>query len=466
MTKARRKMIVIGGVAAGTSAASRARRVDPALEIVLFEKGAHVSYGACDEPYFIGGEVDSWERLLVRSPEQFETKQDIRIRLNWAVIGIDAAARTVDVLDLKSGARETLHWDALVIATGARPKRLPLPGADAPNVFHLKFLDQARALKDFLDREHPKRAVTVGAGFIALEMAEAFARLGVAGTILHRRRGPGGRTEPEVAERIIETLGRHGAGYVADCSVERFVTDDRGRVTAVVTSEGEFAADLVLSAVGVEPEVDLAVAAGVALGPTGAIAVDERQETSVPGIYAAGDCCETRNRVTGEATFTPLGDIANKQGWTAGENAAGGSARYRGSVGSTHFKCFDLEVGMTGLTAAEAAERFDAHATTIEHRSRSHAQPRGVPILVKLVADRETGRLLGGQLAGTEGAALRVNALAVALHAGLTVEDLGQADFAYAPPFSPVIDPILLAARVMTKEIAKQKTGTDHDLMV
>ncbi|MFC1889390.1 FAD-dependent oxidoreductase [Thermodesulfobacteriota bacterium] len=454
MTEPRKKLVVVGGVAAGTSAASRARRVDPELEIVLFEKGPHVSYGACDEPYFIGGEVPSWDRLLVRSPEQFETKQNIHIRLNCEVIGIDAGARTVEVVDHGAGLRETHAWDALVIATGARPRRLDLPGAGAPNVFQLKFLDQARTLKSFLDSQRPKRAVTVGAGFIALEMAEAFYRLSVINTILHRRSGPGGRTEPEVADRIIDTLDRNGVRYVPDCRIERFDTDGEGRVTGVVTSEGEFENDLVLSAVGVEPDVGLAVAAGVALGPTGAIAVDERQETLVPGIYAAGDCCETRNRITGEPTFTPLGDIANKQGWTAGENAAGGEALYRGSLGSMHFRCFDLEVGMTGLTAAEATERFDAHATVIEHRSRAHAQPRGVPILVKLVADRKTGRLLGGQLAGTEGAALRVNALAVALHAGLTIEDLQQADFAYAPPFSPVIDPILLAARVMTKEMA------------
>lgn len=456
MKSVSKKLVVVGGVAAGTSAASRARRVDPKMEIILFEKGPYVSYGACDEPYYIGGVVESWERLLVRAPEQFEKKQNIRVRLNCEVTRIDPETRTVEVIDHARGKTETHDWDALVIATGGKPSIYDLPGANAPNVFQLKFLDQARGIKKFIDTGKPKRAVTIGAGFIALEMAEALAANGISGTILHRRRGPGGRTEPEVAERIMDTLERNGVHYVSDCRVESFLPDEHGRVRAVRTSKGDFDTDMVLVAVGVTPEVDLAVKAGVELGPTGAIATDERQQTSVPGIFAAGDCCETMNRITGEAMFTPLGDIANKQGWTAGENAAGGDARYRGSLGSMQFKCFELEVGMTGLSSAEAAARYDAHSTVIEHRSRAHAQPLGVQVLVKLVADGKTGRLLGGQLAAEEGAALRINSLAVAIHAGLTIEDLSGVDFAYAPPFSPVIDPILVAARVMTKQMGRR----------
>ena len=449
-----KRLIVIGGVAAGTSAASRARRVDPSLEIVLFEKGEYISYGACDEPYLMGGVIDKPERLLVRSPEEFRKKQNIDICLRHEVVRIIPEEKTVLVKNLNTAQTERFSYDALIIATGAKPRPLDVPGADARNFFQLKFYEQALSLYRFLNERNPKRAVSYGAGFIALEMAEAFHLRGIENTIINRSNRVGGRLEPEIEKEVKAILEEKGVRCQPETTIKEFVKDSSGMITRVVTDRGDFETDMVLCSIGVVPEVELAKSAGVKLGRTGAIAVNERMETSIPGIYAAGDCCETYNRVSGEPTYTPLGDIANKQGWVAGENAAGGNIIYPGALGSWSFKCFEMEVGATGLLASDAKRLgYDVFTNVIEHRSRTHAQPGSKKIIVKLVADKKTHKLLGAQLAGREGAALRINSVAVALYNQMTVDELANVDFAYAPPFSPVIDPILIAARDAVKSI-------------
>ena len=453
MSPTAKKLVVIGGVAGGTSAASRARRIDQDLEIVLFEKDDVVSYGACDEPYYIAGEVPSWENLLVRAPEQFETRQNIRIRLRHEVTRIDTLQKTVSVTNLETGQSILEPWDRLIIATGAHPRPLEIGGADLPGVFQMKFLSQARRMKEYIDANKPKKGVIIGAGFVGLEMAEALVANGIEVTICHRSEKPGGATEPAIAHRILKTLSDHGVTYLPRCTPETILAGENGRVSSVRTSSGEIKADLVLGAIGVDPAVKLAKDAGIRLGPTGAIATDEHQQTSVNGVYAAGDCCEVIHRISGCPIYTPLGDIANKQGWCAGENAAGGEATFKGSLGSMHFRCFDLEVGMTGLSAAQASGLFEVHTRTIEHPSRAHAQPKRVNITVTFGVDKATGRLIGAQIAGTEGAAQRINTLAVAIHNSMTISQINELDFAYAPPFSPVIDPILMAARVTYKDL-------------
>jgi len=449
-----KRLIVIGGVAAGTSAAGRARRIAPDMEITLFEAGPYVSYGACDEPYFIAGVVPSWDKLLVRSPQEFRDRQKIDIRLGRRVTRVDPTAKTVEVLVAETGRIETHAYDALIFATGARPRPLWLAGGDAANVFHLKSLDSARRLDVFIRENAPRRAVCLGAGFIVLELTEALHRRGVACTILHRSDKPGSILEREIAELVRRELERQGVVYIPHALPTALERDANGLVTAVRAGDASYPADLVVAGLGVLPNVEVGAAAGLKVGPTGAFAVDEGMRTNLPDIYAAGDCVETINRVSGLPHHYPLGDLANKQGWTAGENAAGGRAVYRGAIGSLHFKCFDLEVGVTGLGIAEAVKAgFDPATTVITHRSRAHAQPGSHPITVKLIADRPSGRLLGGQIAGREGAALRINTLAMAVHAGLTVAALNEADLAYAPPFSPVIDPILVAARDLVKKL-------------
>ncbi len=451
-----RRFIVIGGVAAGTSAASRARRTDPQMEIVLFEKGDYVSYGACDEPYYISGLIPSWENLLVRKPEVFKQKQNIDIRLRHEVTKIDPGKQTVEVLDLDSGDKTVHEWDALIIATGARPKKPALQSCEASNVFYLKSLNSAISLKRFLDQEKPENVVTYGGGFIALEMAGAFAELGIANTVVIRGKQVGGRLEPEIAEKVEETLNAYSGPLVKNAALEEIELDDAGRAKALVTDKGRFEAQAFLISIGVVPNVELAQAAGIELGPTGAIAVDSRQQTSIKGIFAAGDCCETYNRISKCATYSPLGDIANKQGWAAGENAAGGDIIYPGALGSWSFECFDLEVASTGLLSSQAERAgYEVFSNMVTHASRTHAQPGRKKIWVKLIADRKTHKLLGAQIAGEEGAAQRIQALAVALFKQMTVEELADVDLAYAPPFSPVIDPILIAARDATKRLAK-----------
>ena len=453
-----KRLIVVGGVAAGTSAASRARRTDPDLEIILFENEQFVSYGACDEPYFISGVVPSYENLLVRRPEVFRKKQNIDIRLNHEVTAIDADKKSVTVLNKESGQTETYDYDALILATGARPRMVDLPDADAPNVFQIKSLDSAVALDAFLREHQPKKAVTLGAGFIALEMAEALHARGVDVTILHRSDKPGSIFAREIADVIGQELADQGVTYIPNTLPTRFVLDDNGLVTAVETDNGTYEADLVIAALGVWPNVEIGTAAGVKTGSSGAFAVDNHMRTNVADIYAAGDCTESINRVSGLPHLYPLGDIANKHGWTAGENAAGGDITYDGALGSLHMKCFDLEIGTTGIDEREAEKAgFEPFVNVITHRSRAHAQPASQPITVRLVSDRKTRRLLGAQIVGKEGAALRTNVLAVAVHAGLTVDELNAVDMAYAPPFSPVIDPTLMAARDAMKRLDKLK---------
>ena len=374
------------------------------------------------------------------------------------MVEIDPGAKKVRVRDLESGKDTRESFDRLIIATGAKPRPLNLPGCRSSNIFRLKFLDDAIRLKKFIDAEKPRRAVSVGAGFIALEMAEAFKARGIENTIFHNGLLPGGRLEPEISGLILKELESQGVEFVPRAEVRGFEEDGGGRARALITAAGSHPADLFLVSVGVAPEVELAQNAGVALGPTGAIAVNERQETNIPGIFAAGDCCEVRHRVSGRPIHLPLGDAANKQGWVAGENAAGGDATYPGVLGSAHFKCFDLEVGQTGLGVKEAEELgYSVFAPVIEDASRTRIYPGSRPILIKLIIDRKSHILLGAQVAGRDGAALRINTLAVAVYKRMTVDELSELDFAYAPPFSPVIDPILVAARVASKELAGEK---------
>ena len=374
------------------------------------------------------------------------------------MIRIEPGAKKLRVRNLESGKEHEESYDRLIIATGAKPRELNIPGVNLSNVFRLKFLEEAIRLKKCLETEKPARVVSIGAGFIALEMAEAFRGRGLQNTILHNDLLPGGKLEPEIAGLVRKELEEHGVKYIPHAVVQEFSEGAGGRVGEVVTAGGNYPADLVLLSVGVVPEIKLAKDAGVALGPTGAIAVNERQETSLPGIYAAGDCCEVKNRVSGQPVYLPLGDVANKQGWVAGENAAGGKVTYPGVLGSAQFKCFDLEIGQTGLLVQEAEKLgFSVYTQLIEDASRTRIYPGSRPILVKLIVDRRSHVLLGAQIAGKDGAALRINTLAVAVYKKMTVEEMAELDFAYAPPFSPAIDPILVAARAAAKEMAGEK---------
>lgn len=446
------RLIVIGGCAAGMSAASKARRVNPDLDIVAYEKTGFVSYGECGLPYYVSGVVDDHHKLVARTPEQF-AERGIEVHLHHEVTKIDADNRRLRVTSLDHGESGYADYDKLVIATGGRPDLLPdFSLGDLSGVFVVRALEDGIAIREFIQRERPKRAVIVGAGYIGLEMAESFHVLGLETTVIGRPPQVLKRFDPDVAKLVQDELEGQGIQLSLGDEVQALEGDARGRVRRVVSSEGTFEADLVLLALGVQPNVALAKEAGVALGETGAIATDTQMRTNLPGVFAAGDCAEAYHRISGRGAYIPLGTTANKQGRVAGTNVGGGHAEFGGVVGTAITKVFDLYAALTGLSEKEArALGYAVESTTIKASSRAHYYPGGGPMYVKLVVEEGSGRVLGGQIVGGEGAGPRIDVLAAALHTEMTVEELSELDLAYVPPMAPVWDPLLIAANVALK---------------
>jgi len=426
-------LVVIGGVAAGLSAAARARRVDPRLEIIVLEKGPVVSYGACGLPYFVEGRVRDPKQLIVYTPEYFRKERNIEVRTGARVVSISHPRREVA---LESGAR--VRYERLVIATGARCDTLGIAGADQPHVFTLHTLDDAERMRRFLREKQPKTAVVVGAGYIGVEAADALRRNGLRVTVVERSAHALLREDAAFTAAVQKQLEQHGVEL---------------RTGVPVRGIEDVPADMVVIAAGFKPNVELAADAGVEIGRTGAIRTDDRMETNLRGVYAAGDCAEVNHLVTGRPAYIPLGTTANKCGRVAGANAAGGRERFPGIVGTSIVGIFDMGFATTGFSVEQArAEGFSPVAARIE----AHARPRyfrGRSTTVELVADRATGRLIGGSVIGEEGAAGRINVIAAALQARLRVDDFEQLDLAYSPPFSPVWDPLLIAAQQLRKEM-------------
>jgi NADPH-dependent 2,4-dienoyl-CoA reductase/sulfur reductase-like enzyme len=444
-----KRLIVIGGVAAGMSAAAKAKRTDRDLEVVVYEKGPYISYAACGMPYLIAGEFSDYRDLMVRTPEQMG-KQGVEVHVRHEVVAIDHGAQSVTVRDLADAREFTQAYDVLVIATGARPAWLHVPGADLPGVSGLRSLESGLAIQRFLEEHKPENAVIVGGSYIGVEMAETLRRRGLAVTMIVRS-GQVLREsiDDDVRKLVHAELERQDVVVVQGTPV---AFEGDGQLAVVVTEDGRYPCDMALLGIGAQPTVELAHAAGVALGATGAIATDDRMRTNLPGVYAAGDCAEALHRVTGQPVYIPLGSTANKQGRVAGENAAGGRETFGGVVGTTVVRCFDLAVASTGLTADRArAEGFAVRETLIHAQNISHYFPGATEIHVKLVVDDESDRLLGGQIVGQRGVAKRVDVLAAALHSRMTVADLRRLDLSYAPPFAPVWDPILVAANVAAR---------------
>lgn len=431
------RLVVIGGVAAGLSAAARARRVDPGLEIIVLEKGATISYSACGLPYYVEGLVEPLERLVRYTPQSFARERNVEIRTGANVVAIAHPRRQVA---LAGG--ERIHYDRLVIATGAAPRR-EIPGNDLPHVFTLHTLEDARRLETFLREGKPRRAVVIGAGYIGLEAAEAVRAHGARVTILESSANVLHREDPALAERIARHLERFHIELRAS-------TEVRG-----IHPQGvdDLACDLVVLAAGLKPNAALAADAGVEMGRTGAIRVSEHLETSLSGVYAGGDCAEATHLVTGRPAWVPLGTTANKMGRVAGANAAGKRERFAGIVGTSIVRVCGLGIGLTGLSAAEARrESFQPVEALIEARDRAEYFD-GRPVTVGLVADRRTRRLLGGMVLGEHGVAGRINVIATALHARMTLDEFEQLDLAYAPPFAPVWDPLLVAAQQLSRRM-------------
>jgi NADPH-dependent 2,4-dienoyl-CoA reductase/sulfur reductase-like enzyme len=447
------RIVIIGGVAAGTSAASQAKRRAPSAEVVLLERGPDVSYGACGIPYNIADPDRPLEDLVAVSAERFRVERGIDVRTRHEVTDIDPAARMLSVRALDGGASYTLGYDALVISTGASAQRPSLPGAQLSGVFTLRELSDGRRLKDYIAARAPQRALILGGGFIGVEMAEGLRERGIAVKILERSGQIAGGFADPVAAALNEQLARHAVDVQTGVQVSAI--ERVGDELVVHSDRGSLRGELVLLAVGVRPNVALAQRAGVRLGESGAIAVDTQQRTSLPQVFAAGDCAETIQLVTGKPTWVPLGTTANKQGKVAGANATGAHEQFRGIVGTAAFKVFDIEVARTGLSARDVErEGYDALLSLSEHKSRAGSFPGGTPVSTALFVERGSGRLLGAQMAG-EDAGKRINVLATALAARMTVDDLQGLDLAYAPPIAPVYDPILVAASVARKQLAR-----------
>jgi NADPH-dependent 2,4-dienoyl-CoA reductase/sulfur reductase-like enzyme len=449
-------LVVIGGGAAGMSAASAARRVDRELEIVVLEAGGHAAYGMCGLPYYLGGEVEEAEQLLAYPPQFFADKRGIDLRLNTPATGLDVAGRLVrfrpgdGVPHGESGsAEQELAYHRLVMATGGIPVRPSALALDDPGVFTVRSLADAVRLRGLLDVKQVATAVVVGAGYIGLEMAEALAAHGVDVTVVEAAPVALPMVDPPMSEMVAEEVRRHGVALRLGTAVSGLArSGEQGEQLLVAAGDTEWTVDLVVVAVGVRPAVELVAAAGAATGPAGALLVDDRMRTSLPDVLAAGDCIAVHHRVLDAPSYVPLGPAANKTGQVAGIVAAGGDARFPGVVGTAVVKVFDLTVARTGLSLAEArAAGMVAEVTESVGRSRAKYYPGGSPVTVRLVHGTG-GRLLGAQMAGRDPAvAKRIDALAVALHAGLGLEDLAALDLSYAPPYAPVYEPVLLAAR-------------------
>jgi len=430
------RLVVIGGQGAGLSAASRARRIDAGLDIVVLEQGDTISYVTCSLPYYVEGRVPSESDLILHDAEYFQRERGIQVRTRTPVQEIRHARREL----LLSGG-ERLAYDKLIVATGARPDRSVLGAAPPLNAFTLHTLEDARRLRDFIETSRPRRAVVIGAGYIGLEAADVLRARGLEVTVFEASRYLLGRPDDALTADVRDELARAGIELRLGTPVTGV---EPGRVN-------DTTCDFVVAASGILPNVELAAEAGVRLGATGAIAVDEGMETSIAGVFAAGDCAEAMHLVTGRPAYLPLATTASRMGRVAGARAAGARERFTGIVGTSIVKVCKLGVAMTGLSSAEARkESFDPISSRIT--ALDHPKPfKGHPTTVELTADRGSRRLLGGAVIGEAGVPGRINLIAAALTSRMRAEDFEQLDLAYTPPFVPAVDPVLVAARQLLK---------------
>ena len=443
------KFVVIGGDAAGMSAASRAKRNLPDLEVTVLEKTMDVSYSACGMPYNIADPERPIDDLVVRQADVFRKKQGIKVLTGHLGEKIDRQRQTVHVIS-KDGTSFEIDYDKLLIATGAHPILPDLPGFDMPGLMALKSLEDGRKIKNYIKHNNVRKVVILGMGYIALEMCEALRALNIKVEMVKPRKTFIPWMDPEMADMVKKEVESKGVKIYTGYEILR-AEKDNGRIN-VICDGLTLTGDMVLAAIGIKPNSQIAFDAGLELGISQSISVDEMLRTSDENIYAAGDCADAYHVVTGKKTWIPLALRANRSGWAAADNVCEKKVKLEGVVGTAVFKVFKLEVARTGLNPKEAAEAgFDPADVTIKTRSRAHAHPGSKTIHVQMVGDKKSGRLLGAFMVGEEGAAHRINAAAVALHNHMTVEAFSTTDLAYAPPFGPVWDPLLTAANQLIK---------------
>ncbi len=435
------RMVIVGSVAAGTSVGAKARRNTEDAEIVIYDRDCDISYSGCGLPYYVGGEVEDMDALTPRTPAWFAQRHRIDIRTGHEVTAVDAQARTVQVTDRGSGESSRDSYDVLVLATGVAPVVPPIAGVRGTGVFAVRTPSDARAIRAHIEERTVTDAVIVGAGFIGLEMAEQLVGRGIRTTVVEQQPQVMPTMDRDMAGRVADSLRGHGAQLRLGSQVTRIQGDP---VSSVVLDSGErLAAGLVVLATGIRPNTDLAVQAGVTLGDSGAIAVDERMRTDVPGIWAVGDVAESFCVITGRPVWRPLGSTANKMGRVAGDAITGGELTHRGVLGTAIFRVFDLTVAQTGLTERDATDQgFDV---VVLHNIKPDRPEYlgGREMVIKAIADRATQRVLGAQIVGPQGVDKRIDVLATAITFGARAGDLFHLDLAYAPPFATTKDPVL-----------------------
>ena len=448
------RFVIIGGDAAGMSAASKARRVNPQLEIDVFEKGPWISYGACGLPYYIQGKVKDITDLVARTPEEFSKKYNINVFLHHEVMEINVGERIIKV-NCPDGMK-TINFDNLLISTGALPVQPNIEGIKSPGVFTLRSMESARQIRYYLDRFSPRSVLVIGGGYIGIEMLEVLHSLGLKVSLVERLPHVLNSFGQEICETVEQHIRQFARLYLNE-SVKK-ITQSTNRQLLVKTDHKKIETDLVLIATGVRPNIGLANTAGIKLGETGAIGTDQYGQTSEPHIYAAGDCAEVKHSVTGKADYIPLALSANRNGRAIGSTVAGVAKKISPAAGTAVLKAFQLEVARTGIIIPENARKhhFDPVKVTIDSHTRAGYYPGAKPIKISIMADSQTRQVLGASMVGEEGVAKRIDTVATGLYAGLTISQLENLDLAYAPPFGPSWDPVLIAARVLSGRLSKK----------
>ncbi|MBB6632317.1 CoA-disulfide reductase [Clostridium algidicarnis] len=438
------KLVVIGGVAAGMSAASKAKRVDPNMEIVVFEKGNFVSYGACGLPYFVSGLNDDYKKLIARTPEEFQ-ESGIKVKLRHEVLSIDSMEKVVKIRDLDNNREFEESFDKLLIATGASPIKPKIKNADIKNVFTLKTIEDAIEMKEIANKDQVKNVVIVGGGYISMEIAESMVYLNKNVRIIEKNHRMLSNFDEEISEKVEEELKRNHVKMNYGENVEELIGETS--VSSVKTDKGTYDADMVIIAIGVIPNTEFLKGSGINLGIKGSVIIDREGMTNIRDIYAAGDCAEIYHKLLEKNVYIALATTANKMGRLIGENVTGSHERFVGTLGSSAIKILDIDVARTGITEAEAKSYgYDYETVFVKANTHPGYYPNSTPLYIKLVYEKKDKRILGVQIVGEKGVALRMDVFAAAIHNNMTTKELGMLDLCYAPPFAGVWDAIHIAA--------------------
>lgn len=439
------KVVIVGGVAGGATAAARLRRLDETAEIVVFERSGFISYANCGLPYYIGGVIEDEAELTLQTPESFYERFRVQVKVRHEVTAIDRAAKTVTVHDLTTGRVFSEPYDKLLLAPGARPTQPALPGVGLDRLFTLRTVEDTLRIRRFVDEQHPQSVVLAGGGFIGLELAENLRERGLDVTIVQRPRQLMTPFDADMAALIHREVRAHGVHLALGHTVEGFA-ETNGGVEVLLKGEQPLPADMVVLAIGVTPDSHLAADAGLELGLKGSITVNDRMQTSDPDIYAVGDAVQVRHFVSRQPALIALAGPANKQGRIAADNIAGGDSHFKGSQGSSVLKIFGLTAAATGLNEGAARRAgLDTDAVVLSPMNHAGYYPGGQVMTMKVVFERRTGKILGAQIIGSDGVDKRIDVLATAIRAGMSAYDLTELDLAYAPPYSSAKDPVNMA---------------------